>query len=118
MKKILVAMLLTMSAASFAQSVKLKDNEKNCDLNEPITCLFLAQNYMIGIGSTPQDKLKAAKLYQKACDSGVAFGCTFLSEMYKYGDGVHQDKFKVAELDQKACWQGGRIFSQAVLALD
>ena len=37
------------------------------------------------------DYQKAAELYQKACDSGEAFGCTSLGFLYENGQGVRQN---------------------------
>ena len=52
------------------------------------------------------DYQKAAQLYQKACDSGEAFGCSILGVLYKNGQGVNQDYQKAAELFLKACNSG------------
>ena len=52
------------------------------------------------------DYQKAAQLYQKACDSGEAFGCTSLGFLYENGQGVRQNYQKAAELYQKACDSG------------
>ena len=49
------------------------------------------------------DYQKVAQLYQKACDSGDAFGCSNLGFLYKNGQGVNQDYQKAAQLYQKAC---------------
>ena len=52
------------------------------------------------------DYQKAAQLYQKACDSGVAEGCSNLGDLYADGQGVNQDYQKAAQLYQKACDSG------------
>ena len=44
------------------------------------------------------DYQKAAQLYQKACDSGVAEGCSNLGDLYADGQGVNQDYQKAAQL--------------------
>ena len=49
---------------------------------------------------------KAAQLYQKACDSGNARGCSNLGVLYENGQGVKQDYQKAAQLYQKACDSG------------
>ena len=52
------------------------------------------------------DYQKAAQLYQKACDSGNARGCSNLGVLYENGQGVKQDYQKAAQLYQKACDSG------------
>ena len=49
------------------------------------------------------DYQKAAQLYQKTCDSGIAEGCYNLGVLYADGQGVNQDYQKAAQLYQKAC---------------
>ena len=56
------------------------------------------------------DYQKAAQLYQKACDTGEAGGCSNLGVLYADGQGVKQDYQEAAQLYQKACdegWAGG-----------
>ena len=50
-----------------------------------------------------RDYQKAAKLYQKACDSGDVRGCTMLATLYEEGQGVKKDYQKASKLYQKAC---------------
>ena len=52
------------------------------------------------------DYQKAAELWQKACDSGEAWGCAILGVLYQNGQGVNQDYQKAAQLFQKACDSG------------
>ena len=49
------------------------------------------------------DYQKAAQLYQKACDSGVAGGCNSLGSLYGEGKGVNRDYQKATQLFQKTC---------------
>jgi TPR repeat protein len=53
-----------------------------------------------------QDRTRAARLFQKACDGGDAKACYDLSEMYEYGDGVMCDTFIADELRILACRNG------------
>ena len=65
---------------------------------------------LIELGDEAYDKgdyQKAAQLYQKACDSGVAGGCNSLGFLYGEGKGVNRDYQKAAQLYQKTC-DGGR----------
>lgn len=52
------------------------------------------------------DYQKATQLYQKACNSGEALGCSNLGLLYEDGQGVNQDYQKAAQLYQKACDSG------------
>ena len=55
------------------------------------------------------DYQKAAELYQKACDSGEARGCSNLGVLYDEGQGVKQDYQKAAQLYQKGCDEGNSL---------
>ena len=64
------------------------------------------------LGSEAYDKgdyQKAAQLYQKACDSGEAGGCSNLGVLYQIGKGVKQNYQKAAQLYQKACDGGEAV---------
>jgi hypothetical protein len=54
----------------------------------------------------PQDKRRAAALFEKACEGGDAPGCYNLGVRYTEGSGVPQDKRRAAALFEKAC-KGG-----------
>ena len=55
------------------------------------------------------DYQKAAELWQKACDSGEAWGCAILGVLYQNGQGVKQNYQKAAQLYQKACDGGSAV---------
>ncbi|WP_314991161.1 tetratricopeptide repeat protein [uncultured Campylobacter sp.] len=55
------------------------------------------------------DYQKAAELYQKACDSGEAFGCTSLGFLYENGQGVKQNFSTAKQYYGKACDLGLRL---------
>ena len=55
------------------------------------------------------DYQKAAELWQKACDSGEAWGCAILGVLYQNGQGVKQNYQKAAQLYQKACDSGDAL---------
>lgn len=55
---------------------------------------------------TQGDNLKAAQLYEKACNGGDVIGCGKLAVMYYDGTRVKQDNFKAAQLYEKACNSG------------
>ena len=48
----------------------------------------------------------AAKIWQKACESGEARGCVRLGFLYQSGRGVKQDDEKAGKFYQKACDTG------------
>jgi TPR repeat protein len=56
-----------------------------------------------GVTGVAQYKVKAAQLFQRACDLGNAAGCNNLGVLYDKGIGVAQDKVKAAQLFRKAC---------------
>ena len=66
------------------------------------TCTILGDWYNSGNG-VPLDRVRAAQLYQRACDGGNAMGCTNLGLMYDSGEGVNEDKVRAAELYGHAC---------------
>ncbi|GAA7220959.1 hypothetical protein HpBGD77_13380 [Helicobacter pylori] len=41
-----------------------------------------------------QDFSKARKYFEKACDLNNGWGCSFLGDLYRSGDGVKQDSKK------------------------
>ena len=49
------------------------------------------------------DYQKAAQLYQKACNSGVAEGCAILGILYQDGKGVKQNFSTAKQYYGKAC---------------
>ena len=66
----------------------------------------------IKLGDEAYDKnnyQKAAELYQKACDGGVAMDCGILGTLYAEGSEIRQDYQKAAELLKKAC-DGGMAY--------
>ena len=52
------------------------------------------------------DEKTAAKIWQKACESGEARGCVRLGFLYQSGRGVKQDDAKAGKFYQKACDTG------------
>ena len=64
------------------------------------------------------DYQKAAKLYQKACDGGVAVGCYILGVLYDNGQGLRQDKSRAKEYYGKACDLGEQMGCEAYMMLN
>jgi TPR repeat protein len=62
--------------------------------------------YAEGSEGLPQDKVKAAELFRRACDGGERFGCAVLGLMHLEGDGVPQDPGEARQLFQTACEAG------------
>lgn len=52
------------------------------------------------------DEKTAAKIWQKACESGEAHGCIRLGFLYQSGKGVEQNDAKAGKFYQKACDTG------------
>jgi TPR repeat protein len=68
-------------------------------------CLKLGVLYYTGNG-VEKDKIKARKLFAKACKSRSSRGCFSLGLIYNRGDEVKQDQLKAKYLFYKAC-EGG-----------
>ncbi|MCW4573965.1 sel1 repeat family protein, partial [Venenivibrio stagnispumantis] len=68
-------------------------------------CYNLGEMYYYGKG-VEQDYVKAAGLFEKACDAGIAKGCNNLGRMYYDGEGVEEDYVKAAVFFKKACDAG------------
>jgi TPR repeat protein len=68
-------------------------------------CHNLGVLYEQGSGVV-QDVVKAAALYQEACDGGELQGCSDLGDFYAQGAGVDQDAARAAALYRKACAGG------------
>ena len=75
---------------------------KECQQNNYSSCNSLGYMYRDGKGVT-KDYGKAMKLYEKACDGGIARGCDNLGYMYRHGKGVTKDRRKAKKLYKKAC---------------
>ena len=52
------------------------------------------------------DEQTAAKIWQKACESGEARGCVRIGFLYQSGKGVKQDDEKAGKFYQKVCDAG------------
>ena len=55
-----------------------------------------------------QDSVRAAQLYEQACDGGDMARCTNLGALYQTGQGVSQDSTRAVQLYEQAC-QGGSM---------
>ena len=67
----------------------------------------LGVRYYIGQG-VPQDYVRAASLFKKACKMGSPDGCDNLGTCYAKGAGVPQDLPKAATIFQQACDSGAQ----------
>ena len=71
--------------------------------------LNLALTNLTDEGQTAYDagyEKTAAKIWQKACESGEARGCVRLGFLYQSGRGVKQDDAKAAKFYEKTCDTG------------
>ena len=53
-----------------------------------------------GVG---RDEARAAALYEKACDGGVAKGCYILGALLMYGRGVAKNEVRAASAYARGC---------------
>lgn len=79
--------------------------EPRCTKGAAESCYELGMLYFRGRG-VPEDKVRAAGLFQKACDAGALAGCTALGWAHATGAGMAKDAAKAAALYQSACDAG------------
>ncbi len=65
----------------------IKYLSKACDLNEGLSCSFLAELYHQG-KVVKQDFQKAKKYFSKACDLNVSWGCMNFRSLYEKNNHV------------------------------
>lgn len=53
-----------------------------------------------------KDEARAAALYTKACDGGVALGCFKLGMAFSHGDGVAKDEARATAAYARGCAMG------------
>lgn len=74
-----------------------------CDRNKASDCRELAGRLRSGSSALPKDNVRAAKLYQKACDLGSGASCADGGNMYANGDKVPNDPVVATIMLEKAC---------------
>ena len=100
MKKIILLLLLGLSAGVFAS--KIDELKQECDNGNGQSCFNLGLMYDNDKG-VKQDYFKAVTLYQKACGLDIGSGCFNLEVSYYNGKGVRQSNQKALEYWGKAC---------------
>ncbi len=85
---------------------------QQCECNELKACEKLADAYRNGTG-VPPDRVRAAELYEKACNGGLQKSCGGLADTLRYG--ATPEKPRAAELYEKAC-NVGDVWSCVQLA--
>ena len=96
MKKIMMAILLTMSL----NASEFEDIKKACYSGDANKCDELGSMYDLGLGVN-EDKTKAVEYYDKACKGNSAMGCASLMSCYEYGQGIDVNKSKAIEIFTK-----------------
>jgi TPR repeat protein len=76
-------------------------------MNDPPACVFAGQMHEYAHG-VPKDVVKAARLYETACDAGWTAGCYNLAIMFENGRGVPLDRDRAARLYDSACSAGAK----------
>ncbi len=83
-----------------------------CERRHGPSCLAMARAFEHGAASlvdskrVAQDMERALPLYFKACDAGVAQGCSELARLYLWGVGTKADPVGGAVLAQRGCDKG------------
>ena len=107
---IALSTMAVQSAMAQVTAKEVKQWESECARGDALACAAAGESYYLSnITGLRQDKFKAVELSTKACDGGIAIGCSNLGLMYSQGEGVRQDKFKAVELYTKACDDGGAM---------
>ena len=75
------------------------------DANNAVAQFYLGKLYSDGKG-VRQDYAKAAELYLKAANQGLAIAQNFISSMYDSGQGVKQDAAQAYQWQLKSANQG------------
>lgn len=77
--------------------------QRACDLGAVTACVDLGVQYRDGKGAADEDRPRAVKLFQRACDlNGPA--CASLASMYELGWGVPKDLARAKQLYEKSCY--------------
>ena len=74
-------------------------------MGEPRGCSNLGLLHELGRG-VPVSKGKAAALYERACQGGIAAACANLGGLLQTGDGVAVDQKRARVLFERACEAG------------
>ncbi len=87
----------------------LQDCRTRCEQNEARACYRLGWFYEQG-QEVPRRLGKAVKLYEQACNAGMAVACRALAEIYARGDdAVQRDRERAVFYYDKACALGLEI---------
>lgn len=78
-----------------------------CQNNDNEGCAHAALCFVTGNGA-PLDQVRAANLYRRACDRGVAYSCTELGIMLLQGEGIPQDASAARTIYLQGC-RGGDL---------
>ncbi len=98
MKKIL---LIIISVISLNANTYVAGLVKGCENNDAKSCDQLGYTYKVGYPGTAKDIDKSVAAYKKACDLGLANGCSSVSFFYKKKD--KPDGKMMAGFGEKAC---------------
>lgn len=99
------AALAAMRTAHQCKEGEVSDCTTQCSLGHPGSCAVLAWMYEKGI-SVQLDYVRAAELYERACDGGSARGCNGIGWLNHSGNGVAQNHARAAKLYERACDAG------------
>jgi TPR repeat protein len=91
----------------FASEARARFEVKHaCLLGQADDCYELGLSYYVGRESFPQDRVRAAQAYERACNLGDTRACNNLGDALAYGEGMGRDVTRAAELFKKACHSG------------
>ncbi|MBX3125285.1 MAG: sel1 repeat family protein [Polyangiaceae bacterium] len=74
-----------------------------CEQRSGSGCLAVGVSYANGSHGLPQDPVRAADLYERACDLGELRGCNNLAVVLEKGEGRPVDAARALELYRRNC---------------
>lgn len=90
--------------AACTASAACNANQSACNAGQPEACASLGGLYAYGLLGVAKDEVRAASLFQLACNADPASnGCTSLANLYATGTGVPKDRAKALELSKRSC---------------
>jgi TPR repeat protein len=95
-----VSVLGTCLLVACSQSNRLKAGCLSGDVNR---CAQLGEMYATGTGGVERDTVRAAEMFQRACDGGASDVCNTLGEIYEKSSDLEGGIARATQMYQRAC---------------
>lgn len=80
--------------------------KKQCDKNDPQSCVWLGLLYEKGSGTLDPDMKVAVEYYKKSCEQGFSTACVGSGLLSQEGKGIPEDLEAARQAFDKACKLG------------